>query len=101
MSLTLQQRIDRGRRAEELKADPLLSDAVDSMREAVYDEMRKCSLRDRDGMAILHQKLKVIDMFGNALSGFMADADWARREWDKAQAARTDGPIKRAVRRVI
>lgn len=101
MDLTEQQRIDLARQAEELRAHPVIVEAIERMRRSVYERMRSCSLRDADGLAILHQQLKVIDLFAGTMEGFIQDGKLAQREWDTARAARRDGVIGRTIRRVV
>jgi len=97
--MTHNERMDLGRDAIALSENKAFTTATERLRSGIYERMRACSLRDPEGLAVLHQQLKVVDAFEAAMSQLVEDGKLAAHEWEKLDAARTDGPISRTLRR--
>ncbi len=82
------ERVERARLAKELQENRVLNEALDRMRDLAIETLEATSLRDPEGLAIVHQKLKVIRLFSDVLAGYVEDGKLALVGWDKAKDAR-------------
>lgn len=68
----------RGERARQLLKDPLISEALNSMRENVFTNIRTSHYKDIDDREDLYKMLKVIDQFEGQFNKLIRDGKVAR-----------------------
>lgn len=69
--MTEHEEIERGRRAAELLASPLLAEALDAIESEIVQQWEQCPARDADGKEALWQLMKTSKKFRGLLSGYI------------------------------
>lgn len=72
----------RGREAQALLDNPLLKEALDTLRKATVDQWKDMDLRDKEGALLLLQMAKVTDRFESLLHGIVDTGKLAQRRID-------------------
>ncbi len=72
----------KGREAQQLLDNPLLAEAIESMRAQVVQQWKECPIRDKEGQTLLLQLAKVTDKFEGILRGTIETGKLAQRRID-------------------
>jgi hypothetical protein len=89
----------RGREAQSLLDNPLLTEALATMRKATVDQWKDMDLRDKEGALLLLQMAKVTDRFEGILRGIVDTGKLAQRRID-LDAIRDEPAARRFMRKV-
>lgn len=90
----------RGREAQALLDNPLLKEALDTLRKATVDQWRDTDMRDAQGQLLLLQLAKVTDRFEGLLRGIVDTGKIAQRRID-LDAIRDEPQARRFMRKVL
>lgn len=71
-TLSDNEKVERGRKAELLMADPVMLDAFDKVRQDLLEALAVCPARDVEGLQLAQAQIKVIDKTAMALHDFIA-----------------------------
>ena len=100
MTETLSEQIEMGREAGLLKDNPAYARAIDHLRAGCYERLKECPLKDKEGLTLIVQQLKVVNALEAAVTGLIEKGSIAANEWQRLNSARSDGPVQRAIRRI-
>lgn len=90
----------RGREAQALLDNPLLKEALDTLRKATVEEWKNCPIRDKEGQTLLLQLAKVTDKFEGLLRGVVDTGKMAQHRID-IDAIRDEPQARRFMRKVL
>jgi hypothetical protein len=90
----------RGREAQALLDNPMLAEAMATMRQATIDQWKETDLRDQQGQLLLLQLAKVTDRFEGLLRGIVDTGKLAQRRID-LNAIRDEPQARRFMRKVF
>ncbi len=98
--LSINEKMDMARHASFLSENPAFTFAVNYLREGCYERLRECPLKDKEGLTLIAQQLKVVDSLEAAIHSLIENGKLAASEWERLSKARTDGHIQRALSRI-
>lgn len=90
----------RGRDAKLVLENPAYQEAMQSMRDDILSEWKKCPIRDKEGQTLLLQLAKLTDKFEGMLNGRVESGKMAQRKID-LDSARDESAVKRFARKVV
>lgn len=90
----------RGRDAKLVLDNPAYQEAMQSLREDIIFEWKKCPVRDKEGQTLLLQLVKLTDKFEGFLQGRIESGKMAQRKID-LDIARDESAVKRFARKVV
>ena len=90
----------RGREAQSLLDNPILSEALETMRKATIDQWKETDMRDKEGQLLLLQLAKVTDRFEGLLRGIVDTGKLAQRRID-LDSMRNEPQARKFMRKVF
>jgi hypothetical protein len=90
----------RGREAQTLLDNPILLEALETMRKATIEQWKATDLRDKEGQLLLLQMAKVTDRFEGILRGIVDTGKLAQRRID-LDSIRNEPEARRFMRKVF
>lgn len=90
----------RGREAQALLDNPILSEALATLRQATIEQWSSSDMRDQQGQLLLLQLIKTQDRFENLLRGIIDTGKLAQRRID-LDSIRNEPATRKFFRKVI
>ena len=75
--MTDEEKIDLGKRAKGVLENPLVTDALESMRQALVGQFFDCPVRDREALEEIHRMNKTLEAFVNHFEKIVAQGESA------------------------
>lgn len=96
--MTPHDQIQRANEATQVLTSRAYTDAMAAMKKSIFEGFKACSVRDKEGLTLLHQMATLADSFESSLSGMVASGKVAQHRLD-LDAARDEPRIKQFFRR--
>ena len=90
----------RAREASAVLENKAYQEAMQSLREDIIFEWKKCPIRDKEGQTLLLQLVKLTDKFEGFLNGRIESGKMAQRKID-LDIARDESAVQRFARKVV
>jgi len=91
---------DFAQQAQLVLDNPAFNEALRLMSEDAMAQMKRCPIRDKEGLLLLAQAARITDKVAETLRGMLEAGKMARAQID-IDAARSESGIKRAFRKVL
>lgn len=97
--MTNEQAVQRGFEASQVLDNPAYRYAMDSLKEQIVSEWKKCPVRDQEGQLLLLQLAKLAEKFEGTLTGMVEGGKLAQHKID-IDSVRNESTVRRWVRKV-
>ena len=97
--MTNEQTVQRGMEAAQVLDNPAYREAMDSLKEQIIDQWKKCPVRDAEGQLLLLQLVKLAEKFDGTLTGMIEGGKLAQHRID-IDSVRNENTVRRWFRKV-
>lgn len=91
---------DFGQQAQIVLDNPAFNEALRLMSEDAMAQMKRCPIRDKEGLLLLAQAARITDKVAETLRGMLEAGKLANARID-IDAARSESGMKRVLRKVL
>lgn len=91
---------DFAQQAQLVLDNPAFNEALRLMSEDAMAQMKRCPIRDREGLLLLAQAARITDKVAETLRGMLEAGKMARAQID-IDDARSESGVKRVMRKVL